>query len=65
VNLKGGDNLLVAVGLKTGKLYAKGENRAAVIRELNKEYPYSTRSNPTEFEGKVFPETLQIRKEAK
>ncbi|UOQ85666.1 hypothetical protein [Gracilibacillus salinarum] len=54
--------MLVAKGLITGKIYAQGENRAAVLRQLDKEYPYSSRSNPTEFSGKVFPEVLQIRK---
>ena len=53
--------MLVAAGLKTGKIYAFGEYRADVMRMLDKEYPYKTLDKHN-YIGKVYPEPLQIRR---
>ena len=53
--------MIVAVGLKTGKIYAFGKYRADVMRMLDKEYPYRM-LDKHKYIGKVYPEPLQIRR---
>ena len=53
--------MLVAAGLKTGKIYAFGKYRADVMRMLDKEYPYRI-LDKHKYIGKVYPEPLQLRR---
>ena len=45
--------MIVAIGMKTGKVYATGKYRNEVLRKLQQEYPNHIN---------MYPETLLLRK---
>mgnify|MGYP001279737521 CR=1 FL=1 len=61
--------MFLAIGLESEKVYAEGERKADVLRELNEKYPYSysrffgTESKFMVDNQSVLPETILIKRE--
>lgn len=52
-----------AVGLDSGKIYAKGRFKNDCLRKLNKQYPYKTRKGySVAIDKPVLPEPIILRK---
>lgn len=55
--------MVIAIGMKTGKIYAYGKYRSEVMRKLDKKYHYKKQMKDDRTNtGRIYPEPLLLRK---